>query len=78
MLFSKKSNLAQHMCINTAAGDKPYQCKVCDKYFSQSSDLTVHMRVHTGDKPYQCKVCDKSFSRSSHLINIVLGDCLSS
>ena len=35
-------------------GDKPYECDVCNKRFSQSSHLAVHKRTHTGDKPYEC------------------------
>ena len=48
-------------------GPRHYQCKVCDKCFSHSGNLAVHMHIHTGDKPYQCKVCDKYFSWPSHL-----------
>ena len=36
------------------SGEKPYQCKVCNKLFNQSQNLKYHMRIHTGDKPYPC------------------------
>ena len=40
----KDNNLIAH------AGEKIYQCSLCDKYFSQNSNLRSHMNAHTGDK----------------------------
>ncbi|CAH1732133.1 unnamed protein product [Aphis gossypii] len=50
------------------SGEKPYQCDVCVKLFSQKSNLKEHLRTHTGEKPYQCNVCGKSFTQSSNVI----------
>lgn len=47
----------------TYLGDKPFPCKICRKTFSQSSILSVHMRIHTGDRPYKCTQCDKTFTQ---------------
>lgn len=48
-------------------GKKVWMCKVCDRSFTQSSNLYCHMRMHTGDKPYQCNVCPKAFRQITHL-----------
>ncbi|KAF0769726.1 zinc finger protein 271-like [Aphis craccivora] len=49
------------------SGEKQHQCKVCDKRFSISNQLTVHRRIHERGNPYSCDVCEKSFARSTEL-----------
>lgn len=39
-----------------------HQCPHCPKSFTQRSNLTRHVRIHTGVKPYSCMYCDKRFS----------------
>jgi uncharacterized Zn-finger protein len=46
---------------------------MCNKAFTQSSNLTDHERIHTGDKPYVCGflvdgvVCGREFAQSGKL-----------
>ena len=46
---------------------KSYECKICGKKISESSNLVVHMRLHTNEKPYSCDECNKRFKHSGHL-----------
>ncbi|EFB21816.1 hypothetical protein PANDA_010352, partial [Ailuropoda melanoleuca] len=52
-----------------SAGEKPCQCVMCGKAFTQASSLIAHVRQHTGEKPYVCERCGKRFVQSSQLAN---------
>ena len=53
--------------MRTHTGERPYECNVCKRKFSQSGNLATHMRRHTGERPYICAVCQRSFRQSSNL-----------
>ncbi|XP_035293177.1 zinc finger protein 30-like [Cricetulus griseus] len=48
-------------------GEKPYECKECQKFFRRYSELISHQGIHVGDKPYDCQDCGKAFRLSSQL-----------
>ena len=51
---------------------KQFECKICDKRFTQKFSLNQSMRersheVHEGMKQFECKICDKRFTQKFSL-----------
>ena len=48
----------------THTGDKPYECDVCNKRFSELHKLTQHkMSTHKGCLSFECGICKKTFTK---------------
>ena len=49
------------------SGEKPYKCNICDKAFTQVTQVKRHLLTHSGEKLHKCDVCDKRFTRKGYL-----------
>lgn len=48
-----------------------HKCGVCDKSFSNSSDLSVHVQSHSGEWVFECSICNAmSMSKQSHVSHV--------
>ncbi|KAG8554496.1 hypothetical protein GDO81_003810 [Engystomops pustulosus] len=48
-------------------GRKQYKCDMCDRCFTDASNLRRHKIIHTGLRPYVCDICGSSFRQKSQL-----------
>ncbi|KAH9900002.1 hypothetical protein C8Q73DRAFT_681644 [Cubamyces lactineus] len=49
-------------------------CKICEKAFSQKSNLQTHLNTHTGERPHKCHYCEERFQdparRHRHMLRL--------
>lgn len=44
-----------------------FACYVCDRHFTNSTELMAHQKAHPDKKPFKCPVCSLAFKKSSEL-----------
>ncbi|KAM4560497.1 uncharacterized protein PAE49_012697 [Odontesthes bonariensis] len=50
--------------------EKPHRCSVCDKIFTEKSNLTRHVKIHAiARETFDCNVCKKSLTTKSSLVS---------
>ena len=63
----KTFNLSQSFRVHkvTHSGLKPFQCEICENWFSAKKGLRSHIQgVHKKEKSHACSQCDKLFFKS--------------
>ena len=46
---------------------QPQRCPLCNKQFTNKTNLQVHLRMHRDLRPHRCLYCEKSFTQKSTL-----------
>ena len=60
----RKDNFKQHLLLHDR--DSKFQCKICNKSFSNNGNLSIHEKSHSKVK-FVCPLCDKSYSYKTNL-----------
>lgn len=55
------------MFFSFCRSEKPYDCNICNKSFSDPSARRRHVASHSGKKPFTCSFCNLSFTRLDNL-----------
>ena len=47
--------------LSCIAGERQYQCSICESWFALKQQLRNHMLRHTAKRMFQCDQCDKKY-----------------
>ena len=60
-----KQTLNRHMLKHS--GEKPFQCSMCCRGFTEKDTMIKHERTYTGERPYVCAQCGREFTQRYRL-----------
>ncbi|KAF0045266.1 hypothetical protein F2P81_001795 [Scophthalmus maximus] len=74
IIFSDPKSKERHLKLSHRAEyeqcilrDALFACYVCDRHFTNSTELMVHQKAHIEKKPFKCPICGVAFNKSSEL-----------
>ncbi|XP_037836330.1 uncharacterized protein LOC108245979 isoform X2 [Kryptolebias marmoratus] len=74
IIFSDHKSKQRHLKLSHPAEyeqcilrNSLFACYVCDRHFTNSTELMAHQKAHTEKKPFKCPLCVQAFKKSSEL-----------
>ena len=75
--YQTKNRALGRMHVRIHTKEKPFQCSVCNKKFSQKAGLCLELfslkftyikiYIHKKEQHFQCSICNKKFSKKAGL-----------
>ena len=62
----RKRHLEHHI-IEHHTTERPFECEICGKGFSNERNLKTHQETHDSTRKFECSVCNKKFKNKKHL-----------